>query len=446
MRERKILLSIVLYLAITVFSPLLKAQETDTWSLREAIDYARQNNIQVQSQQISKNQSELSLEQARASLFPTLSFSSSQSMGFSNAASFNEFNEQTSSSTYNGSYSLSSGVTLFAGGKLRNNIKQKEIQDMASSYDVEQAKTDIEVSVTQAYLQILYSNESLKIAEQAAELSRAQAERAVQMYNAGSISKADLASLQAQAANDDYQIISSRTSLSSAKLQLKQLLELGITDSFEVDFPEIDDVQVLATIPSLETVYNTALNELPQMKSSALSIEAADIAVDIAKAAILPTVSMSAGVSTSSTSASTQVIFDQLNNKLNQNVGVNINVPIFNGKQARTSINTAKQQSLSTRLQDQSAKKNLLSTIESLYNDALSAQSKYVSANEKLDAAKISYEIVTEQFNSGLKNTVELITERNNYLNALGNQLQAKFQAVLALKLLNVYQNQPVTL
>ena len=127
-------------------------------------------------------------------------------------------------------------------------------------------------------------------------------------------------------------------------------------------------------------------------------------------------------------------------------MGVSINVPIFNGKQARTSVNTAKQQSLSTRLQDQSAKKNLLSTVESLYNDALSAQSKYVSANEKLDAAKISYEIVTEQFNSGLKNTVELITERNNYLNALGNQLQAKFQAVLALKLLNVYQNQPVTL
>ncbi len=446
MKQKRILVSTVLSLAITIFSPHLEAQETDTWTLGEAIDYARENNIQVQNQQISKNQSEISLEQARAALFPTLSFSSSQSMGFSNASSYNEFNEAAGSSTYSGSYSLSSGLTLFAGGKLRNSIKQKEIQDQASAYDVEQAKTDIEVSVTQAYLQILFSYESLKIAEQAAELSRVQAERAVQMYNAGSISKADLASLQAQAANDEYQIISSRTSLSSTKLQLKQLLELGITENFEVEFPVIEDQQVLATIPSLETVYNTALDELPQMKSSALSIEAADLAVDIAKAAQIPTVSMNAGVSTSSTSASSEALFDQLSNKINENVGVSINVPIFNGKQARTSVNNAKQQSLSTRLQDQSAKKNLLSTIESLYNDALSAQSKYVSANEKLDAAKISYEIVTEQFNSGLKNTVELITERNNYLNALGNQLQAKFQAVLALKLLNVYQNQPVTL
>jgi outer membrane protein len=446
MNKRKFLIINLLALTAIVFSPILHGQETDTWTLREAIDYARENNIQVQSQQISKNQSELGLEQARAALFPTLSFSSNQSMGFSNASSYNEFNEATGSSTYNGSYSLSSGVTLFAGGKLRNNIKQKEIQDQASGYNVEQAKTDIEVSVTQAYLQILYSYESLKIAEQAAELSRAQTERAVQMYAAGSISKADLASLQAQAANDEYQIISSQTSLSSAKLQLKQLLELGMTENFEVDFPEINDDQVLASIPSLETVYNTALSELPQMKSSALSIEAADIAVEIAKAAQLPTVSMNAGVSTSSTTASPDVLFDQLSNKINENVGVSINVPILNGKQAKTNVNNAKQQSLSARLQDQSAKKNLLSTIESLYNDAFSAQSKYVSANEKLNAAKISYEIVTEQFNSGLKNTVELITERNNYLNAQGNQLQAKFQAVLALKLLNVYQNQPVTL
>lgn len=219
-----------------------------------------------------------------------------------------------------------------------------------------------------------------------------------------------------------------------------------MAESFEIDFPEINDSQVLASIPSLETVYNTALSELPQMKSSALSIEAADIAVEIARAAKMPTVSMSAGVSTSSTTASPDLLFDQLSNKINENVGININVPIFNGKQAKINVNNARQQSLSARLQDQNAKKNLLSTIESLYNDALSAQSKYISANKKLDAAKISYDIVTEQFNSGLKNTVELITERNNYLNAQGNQLQAKYQAVLALKLLNVYQNQPVTL
>jgi len=446
MRKKVLIGSTILALAILPALNGLAQESAEAWTLRRAIDYARENNIQVQSQQVTKEISEISLEQARASLFPTLSFSTNQSLGFSNAASYNEFNEATSSTNFNGSYSLNSGVTLFAGGKLRNSIRQKEIQSTASGFDVEQAKTDIEISVTQAYLQILYANESLKIAEQALELSKAQAERALLMYNAGSISKADLTSLQAQVASDEYQIISSKSTLSSAKLQLKQLLELDIAENFDVVFPEIADTEVLAPIAPLETVYGTALEVLPQMKSSALDIEAADIAVEIAKASKLPTVSMSAGVSTSSTTGSSAAYFDQLGDKMNENVGLSISVPIINGKQARSSVNTARQQSLSTRLQDQSTKKSLLSTIESLHNDAISAQSKYLSANRQLEAAEVSYEIVSEQFNSGLKNTVELITERNNYLNAQGSQLQAKFEAVLALKLLNVYQNQPISL
>lgn len=446
MRKKVLIGSTILALAILPALNGLAQESAEAWTLRQAIDYARENNIQVQSQQVTKEISEISLEQARASLFPTLSFSTNQSLGFSNAASYNEFNEATSSTNFNGSYSLNSGVTIFAGGKLRNSIRQKEIQSTASGFDVEQAKTDIEISVTQAYLQILYANESLKIAEQALELSKAQAERALLMYNAGSISKADLTSLQAQVASDEYQIISSKSTLSSAKLQLKQLLELDIAENFNVVFPEIADTEVLAPIPPLETVYGTALEVLPQMKSSALDIEAADIAVEIAKASKMPTVSMSAGVSTSSTTGSSAAYIDQLGDKMNENIGLSISVPIINGKQARSSVNTARQQSLSTRLQDQSTKKSLLSTIESLHNDAISAQSKYLSANRQLEAAEVSYEIVSEQFNSGLKNTVELITERNNYLNAQGSQLQAKFEAVLALKLLNVYQNQPISL
>lgn len=443
MQTRSFIKKTILALA---FIPVMNLSAQDNaWTLRQAIDYARENNIQVQSQQVNKDMADISLEQAKASIFPTLNFSSNQNVNFSNTATYNDYME-SSTTSYNGSYSLNSGVTLYSGGKLRNTIKQKEIQNEASAYDVEQAKTDIEISVTKAYLQILYSNESLKIAQQAAELSKAQVERAQEMFNAGSISKADLATLQSQVASDNYQVVSAQTSLSNAKLQLKQLLELNIDDHFDVLFPEIDDSQVLAVIPPLEDVYNTAINELPQMKSSALSIQSAEIAVDIAKASMIPSVSMSAGVSTGTNSASKDPFTDQLNSRLSENVGVNISVPILNGKQARSNVNNAKQQSLSTKLQDQSAKKQLLSTIESLYNDAISAQSKYTSANEQLAAAEISYEIVSEQFNSGLKNTVELITERNSFLNAQGSQLQAKYQAVLALKLLNVYQNQPISL
>ena len=437
---------IITILALSFFPIMsLHAQEKG-WTLREAIEYARDNNIQVQSQQISKEMSDIELEQARSSLFPTLNFSTNQNMSNSNIASYNDFMEESSSTSFGSSYSINSGVTLFNGGRLRNTIKQKEIQNKASGYDVEQVKTDIEINVTQAYLQILYSNETLKLAEEAVSLSEAQLERAQEMYKAGAISKAEVATLQSQLASDKYQVVSSQASLSANKLKLKQLLELELNEDFDVYFPDIDDSHVLATIPSLEDVYNTALNELPDMKSSSLNIEAAEIAVEIAKASMLPTITANANMSTSVSSSTHDNYFKQLNNKLNENIGVSINVPIFNNKQARSNVSSAKQQSLSVKLQDQSKRKQLLSTIESLYNDVVSAQSKYVSTIEQLTAAELSYKIVSEQFNAGLKNSIELVSEMNKYLNAQASHLQAKYEAVLALKLLNVYQNEPITL
>ncbi|HRW95465.1 MAG TPA: TolC family protein, partial [Bacteroidales bacterium] len=337
---------------------------------------------------------------------------------------------------------LNTGVTLYSGGKLNKTIKQKQIENSAYSYDIEQSALDIEISVVQAYLQILYANESLEIAKKAVALSQTQVERGLQMYQAGSISKADLAQLQSQNAGDKHQLTQAKNSLSSAKLTLKQLLELELEDEFDVVFTEFDDQQVLKIIPDLYSVYQAALNNLPQMKSSALSVESANMAISVAKASMLPTISASASINTGTISSAGASYFEQLGNKINENIGLNLSIPIFNNKQIRTNINKAELQSESAQLQDLSLKKQLLSTIESLHNDAVSAQSQYVSAKEQLDAAKASFELVNEQFLAGLKNTIEMITEQNNYTNALSTLLQSRFQAVSCLMLLELYQYQ----
>lgn len=178
------------------------------------------------------------------------------------------------------------------------------------------------------------------------------------------------------------------------------------------------------------------------MKSSALSVESANMAISVAKASMLPTISASASINTGTISSAGASYFEQLGSKINENIGLNLSIPIFNNKQVRTNINKAELQSQSAQLQDMSLKKQLLSTIESLHNDAVSAQSQYVSAKEQLDAAKASFELVNEQFLAGLKNTIELITEQNNYTNALSTLLQSRFQAVSCLMLLDLYQYQ----
>jgi outer membrane protein len=426
-----------------LFNYSVRAQ-TGPWSLEKCIEYARQNNIQIQSQHITKELSDVELEQTKAQRFPTLNFSSNFGLSFQNTTTYNDFMEKTDATAYSDNYGLNTGVTLYSGGKLNKTIKQKQIENSAYSYDIEQSALDIEISVIQAYLQILYAYESLEIANKAVALSQTQVERGLEMYQAGSISKADLAQLQSQNASDKHQVTQAKNALSSAKLTLKQLLELDLEEAFEVAMTDFDDQHVLRIIPDLSSVYQTALNNLPQMKSSALSVESANMAISIAKASSLPTISASASINTGTISSAGTSYFQQLGSKINENVGISLSIPIFNNKQIRSNISKAELQSQSAQLQDISLKKQLLSTIESLHNDAISAQSQYVSAKEQLDAAEASFELVNEQFRAGLKNTIELITEQNNYTNALSTLLQSRFQAVSSLMLLDLYQHQNV--
>lgn len=427
---------------LLIYLPAQGQEQAEPWTLQQCIEYARVHNIEVQTREVSKAVSDVELEQTRAQRFPTLNFSSSFGVSFQNATTYNDFMEETDAASYSDNFGLNTGVTLYAGGKLSKTIQQKKLDNTASGYDVEQALFDIEISVIQAYLQILYANESYKIALLAADLSRSQVERGLEMRKAGSMSKGDLAQLQSQAAGDNYQVTQTKNALASAKLQLKQLLELDLEATFEVEFPDIDSLEVLNVIPDLASVYLTALDNLPQMKSSALSIESAQMGIEIAKASKMPTLTASASINTGTNSSAGTAYFEQLGSKISENVGLNLSIPIFSNKQVRTNITKAKLQSKSAELQDQSTRKQLLSTIESLHNDAVSAQSQYISANEQLQAAKISFEVVSEQFRAGLINTIELITGQNNYTSALSNQLQAKFQTVLAIKLLKLYQGQ----
>lgn len=439
----------VVAIALLGTAQTAQAQDTDkpeVWTLNQCISYAKEHNIQVQTQQVSSELADIELDQAKASRFPTLNFSSNFGVSFQNATTYNDFMEQSGKTSYSDNFGLNSGVTIYNGGKINNTIKQEKVQSQAAKYDVEQSQMEIEVSVTQAYLQLLYSYEALNIAELSADLSQKSLDRGNEMLAAGSISKGDLAQLQSQAASDRYNVTTSKNSVENARLQLKQLLELDLEDQMNVEFPTIDQNTVLAPVPPLAQVYQTALEELPQMKSSALGLESAELAIAIAKAGHLPTISASAGMNTGTNSAAGTAYFEQLGTKLNENVGLSLSIPIFSGKQVRTNVSRAKLQSTTTQLQDQSTRKQLLSTIEQLHNDATAAQSQYISANEQLEAANVSLEIVTEQFHAGLKNTIELITEENNYRNALSSQLQAKFKAVLALKLLEIYQNRPIYL
>lgn len=437
----------ILFALLPVFFPLAGFGQTDTlpvknWSLEDCIRYAREKNLDVQSAQVSLSSAQSDVRQAAANRLPGLSASVSQ--GLTHAR--RDIQSGKSAYAYSANAQLSSSMILYGGGRLNNTLTQKKTDAQARALDVEHTQNSIEIRVTQAYLQILYAQEAVGINRSTLETSARQMELSGELYRAGSIALSDYAQMQSQYASDQYQLVVAENTLSRSILDLKQLLELEAGYDFRVDFPTIDQEQVVRPIPSSVQVYNTALESMPEVKSALLGVESARIGEQIARAASIPSLSLSAGIGTGYATTSSDAFARQLDRSLSENIGLSLSIPIFNNRQARTSKEKARLQSLSADISLQNVRKDLLSTIESLWQDAVSAQSRYQAAGEKLRAAETSYELVNEQFARGMKNTVELLQEKDNYLSAQTESVQAKYQAVLSIKLLDFYRNKPITL
>ena len=239
-------------------------------------------------------------------------------------------------------------------------------------------------------------------------------------------------------------MVVSQTNLDNYKLQLKQLLELDITEEIELVMPDISEEDILEPLPGKETIYKTSLAVMPEVRSSELAVDIAELEQRKAKGAFLPTISMNAGIGTGHLSGTDYAFGSQIWNSFNESVGLTISIPIFSNRQYKTAYNKARYAVTTSQLDLLDTQKELLRTVEGVYLDATSAQTQYLSASENLRYVKESYDLTNEQFTLGMRNTVELLTEKNNYLTAQQERLQAKYMALMSIQLLNVYQKKPV--
>jgi len=422
------------------------------WTLQECIDYALENNIQLKQSRLTNAQNELDVKQSKAALFPTLSFSTNQN------GSWRPFSESTvnlsngtmtttrNTTTYNGSYGLNASVTVWNGGRNTKTIKRNEYTQAMSELDTERTANSIQEQITQLYVQILYQTEAVKVNEEILKASQQQRDRAKTMVEVGSLAKVDLVQLEAQVSQDEYNIVNSKSQLENNKMQLKQLLELMDSQEFAVVTDNVSEAAVLAPIPDKATVFNAALANRPEIKSSKLNMEASDLAVDIAKAGYLPTVNLTASMGTNNSSGIHTSFFRQVKTNLSNSLGVSVQVPIFDQKQNMTNVRKARLTQYNSELQLQDAQKTLYSTIENYWLNAYTAQQQYLYAKTNVQSMQQSYDLVSEQFRLGLKNIIELTSGKTNLLQAEQQLLQSKYTTLYNLAMLRFYQGEAIKL
>ena len=425
---------------------------TNVWTLQDCIDYAMQENISLQQSRLTAESAQVDIKTAKNALFPSLSFSTSHNLinrpyqESSYTVSGTEILMANTNTNYSGSYGLNAQWELFNGGRNLKTIKQEELNSRIAGLDFETTANSIEENIAQVYVQILYASESVKVNENTLEVSKAQRDRGKELFEAGSISSADYAQLESQVSNDNYQLVTAITALEDYKLQLKQLLEMEGNVEMLLYIPELNDNDVLARLPDKESVYASALQTRPEIESGKLNVSASELDIKIAKSSYYPSLSLSAGIGTSHTTGTDYTFSEQIKNGWNNSVGLTLSVPIFSRRQTKSAVEKAQIGLESTKLQLRETEKELYRTIENLWLDAWSAQQQYLAAAERVRSSRTSFDLVSEQFNLGMKNTVELLTEKNNLLSAEQELLQAKYMAILNIQLLKFYQGMEMTL
>ena len=417
------------------------------WTLADCVNYALANNIQLQKAKLQEYSALEDVKQSQAALLPSLSFSTSQNVSYNpwpekGRATVADGYVQSSvdKAYYNGSYSLMGNWTVWNGNRNRNTVKQNKLATEQARLDSAVTANNVLEQIAQLYVQILYSNEAIAVTRESLKTSQTNEERGKAMVNVGKMSKADLAQLTAQRAQDEYSIVEAESNLRNYKRQLKQLLQIADSEEFDVVVPQTTDEMALQTVPALNDVYVASMEQRPEIKNAKVGIESSDLGVKIAKAGRMPSVSLNAGLSTSTTTMSNKSWGNQIKNNVMLGGGVTVSIPLFDNRQTKTAVNKAMLQKQNYLLDLQDKQTTLYSTVENYWLQAVTNQNKFKAAQLSTQSAQASYDLLSEQFKQGLKNIVELMTGKTSLLQAQQNELQSKYLAILNINMLHFYE------
>lgn len=432
------------YIIIISFLSLSSVAQDKKWNLNECIEYALSRNLTVKQAVLNQSTAEIGSMQSRSQRLPSLSFNASQRLN--NGTSIDPITSDFISQQINSSSGgLNAQLPLFSGFQIVNQIKQNELLVSQNSLFVEEAKNNIKLSIIQSYLQTIYNKESITIAENNLEVSNTEVENAKSKYEAGVATIRDVTDAQAQAATQEYVLIQAKNSYLLELSALKQLLELDPDVKFDVQGISHSSTDQWL-VPDLITVYNKAMNTLPEVEASELQIEISEANLSVVKANYYPTLSLSGGLSVGYTSSQNFSFSEQMTSNFNSSLGLSLNVPILNRNQTKASTQMAVIAIEKSRLEVTTAKKSLYQKVETSWQNSVSTQQQVIAAKSAEFAAKDSYDFAKRQNELGALSVADLIISQNVYTNAQQAHLQAKYLSILYKLFLDFYQGNALVL
>lgn len=419
------------------------AQQRGAWTLRECIDYALENNITVKQQDVTRRQGEVELSTARNSRLPDLNVSASQNWSFGRGLTAeNTYSNQNTSST---SFSLGTSVPLFTGFRIPRTIEQNRLNLEAATADLGKARDDVSVQVAQAYVQILYDMELRDVALRQIGIDSMQVARLAEMYRTGKASGVEVAQQEATLAQSRLTYTQADNDCRLSLLTLAQLLELPSPEGFAIVRPDTAAIIVgeEGGLPLPDDVYAEAVALKPEVKAEVYRLKGTEASVRIAKSALWPTLSLTAGLGSNyyTTSGMNTASFGrQMRNNFSQYVGLSLNIPIFNRFETRNNIRAARLNQEAQTLQLDNVKKALYKEIQQAYYNAVAARAQYESSGEAARSNKAAFDLMTAKYEYGKANITEFNEAKNNWLKSESDLVRAKYEYMYSTSLIDFYR------
>ena len=437
---------------------IIQIQAQKKWTLREAVDYAVQNNLQVISSQYNTQIQQNNLEIAKREYLPSVSGN------FNNNASFGQgldvFGNSKRNDNFNNSANVGASILLFNNGRLEKNISRTQFELQANQQDLEKIKNDISLQVAQQYLQILLNKEIEIIANSALQNAQKQYNRAKITTDVGTTPKTVLAEAEAALAREKQNVKNAEINTERSLFTLAQLLRIKDYKTFDVASVEINE-GITPPLQSAQNIIETAYNYQPQLKAAEYRIQAAEEQTKITKTAFWPTISATAGIGTSyfnslttnfggydalGNSLAERSFFNQYKDNFGQQIGISANIPIFNKGITKLQVQQSKINEDIARTNLEVQKQDVLQNVQRAQFDAESNYQNYITALEVERSSRLSLDFAEKSYAAGRSTIYEVNIARNNYANAQGSVAQAKYNYLFSLKLLNFYAGIPFSL
>jgi outer membrane protein len=451
------------------------------YSLRACIDYALSNNITLKQSQMAVENGIVTLNQAKVANLP--SANGQFNLNGNAGRNVDPFTNSVVTQTI-GTNNMGVGINMpiYNGGRIKNTVDRSQLSLEAAQMDIATQKNNVSMQVAVAYLNVLSTEDLIDVAQKQLEVTRLQLDRTSILIRSGALPETNIFDLEAQQANDELSLINAQNNHESAILTLKQAMNAPIEMLVQVSRLDVPDPNIVNYGESANTIYETAVGYLPEIKAGDLRLKAADKNIEIAKSLGFPTISATTNWGTAVSSVAKKLIagtptvnqipvsadfegqtipfvinfpqssytsegipyFKQLSGNQNLNLGLSARIPIFNGYNQKYQTQAAKIQKMQVNLQNDATKLQIKQNIDQAYITMLNAQKRYSATMMQTNALERSFKAAESRYNAGSSTFVDYNLAKTNLDRAKSNLIVAKYDYIFRIKILDFYQNKPL--